>query len=654
MKNRNGFTLIEIIVTIIIIAIIGSITFGVYFGLGSRNNERLYNAKVELIKTATEKWAEEANIRKPLTITVNRLVLDGYLDFDKDNGNVIDPRDKSIMNCLTIEISFENNNYIAEFIGQENCGLMDQEKEEDVSLEAYEITTNNKLIAKDNVLPWVKEDVRLESKYTGTGIIVKDGIKWYQNNTEIENNVLSEKEKFNVETKLSINTPFRVRYTIENIGIKSNQLQVRIDKVKPDIPILEGIDYKNTNSIWYKYDTLPNLTITAKDRESGVAKIEMLINSKSEIIYDKNKNEKDKNLTNALNTKKIFISKDTILKYLKNQTTQNNGSFTINFVVTDVAGNKNSLETNFKFNVDTVPPTCSSSGGNNNWVNTNITLYGTCSDSTPGSGCVQNQITKIYSGEINSTKETPGIVTDVAGNTTTCPANQTVKIDKTAPTCTTTGGSSNWINAQTYINMGYKVPITGVCNDNRSSINSGCTGNSLVNVNYETNSYINPGNVKDLAGNVTVCSNALVKLDVTSPTCQSSGGSDAVANYNGWANQDIAIYGTCIGDNLSGCGNNISRVLSTPLYTTAHYGFTNSPGTIYDQAGNATYCPANRLVAIDKQGPLVAITAYNSSGQYTSGQVSNSNVTIYPSATDSGSGVNRYQYSTDNYNFYNM
>ena len=98
--------------------------------------------------------------------------------------------------------------------------------------------------------------------------------------------------------------------------------------------------------------------------------------------------------------------------------------------------------------IDRITPTCTSSGGNTAWTNGNRTLTGTCSD-TGGSGCSGNA-TSTISVNTNTTTASPGSVSDNAGNTASCPADQTVKIDKTAPTggVSVSGGStSSWSNS---------------------------------------------------------------------------------------------------------------------------------------------------------------------------------------------------------------
>ena len=159
---------------------------------------------------------------------------------------------------------------------------------------------------------------------------------------------------------------------------------------------------------------------------------------------------------------------------------------------------------NGTYNIDKTAPTCSSSGGSTSWTNGNRTLTGTCSD-TGGSGCTGN-VTRAYSSNINSTAESPGTVKDNAGNTTTCPSNQTVRIDKTAPTCSSSGGSTSWTNGNR--------TLTGTCSDTGGS---GCTGNVTKAYSSATNiTNGSPGSVKDNAGNTTTCpSNQTVRIEKT-------------------------------------------------------------------------------------------------------------------------------------------
>ncbi len=128
------------------------------------------------------------------------------------------------------------------------------------------------------------------------------------------------------------------------------------------------------------------------------------------------------------------------------------------YVVTDQANH--TVTVNIQANIDVTAPGCTSSGGSSAWTNNKRTLTGTCTDSI--SKC-QGNITKDFTEEQNSTTRSPGTVYDNAGNSTNCPGNQTVKIDRTAPYC---------IYEKTITNHPDGVQAKLYCGDNMSGVAS--------------------------------------------------------------------------------------------------------------------------------------------------------------------------------------
>ena len=182
--------------------------------------------------------------------------------------------------------------------------------------------------------------------------------------------------------------------------------------------------------------------------------------------------------------------------------TENTKTTTI--TIEDNVGHKTNCEVNAY--VDKTPPSCVSTGGNPNWTNQNMTLYGTCSDAG-GSGCRENRISKTYTANVNSVKETPGDVYDNAGNLTTCPANQTVRIDKTAPTCSWADGTKISGNATSFtVSDGGGSGLSKYeIRDAAVSVN----GNGPTGVSYTPPPDCGQKNIEvnvfDVAGNVTDC-----------------------------------------------------------------------------------------------------------------------------------------------------
>ena len=103
MKNRKGFTLVELLAVIVILAIIIGIATPAFGALQTRVNQKQYENKISLIEVAALKYADDTNF---VAFYVEDLVKAGYLEADRKVGNdyqVIDNRDgKTIMNCYII------------------------------------------------------------------------------------------------------------------------------------------------------------------------------------------------------------------------------------------------------------------------------------------------------------------------------------------------------------------------------------------------------------------------------------------------------------------------------------------------------------------------------------------------------------------------
>ena len=276
--------------------------------------------------------------------------------------------------------------------------------------------------------------------------------------------------------------------------------------------------------------------------------------------------------------------------------------------------------------IDKEPPKCTVSGGSTSWTSVSRTITGTCSD-TGGSGCKEN-ISYKYNGTVGQNYSITnagaagagngGYVYDNAGNKTLCAANQTVKIDKKAPSCTTSGGSTSWTTEE--------VTVYGTCSDD----GSGCVGNVSKTVTTDTNGNVSPGIVKDKVGNETTCpATAVVRVDTTPPKCTVSGGSTS------WTSGTRTITGTC-SDEGSGCKGNISYTYNAAnntnwVLSNAGAAGAGNGGYVYDNAGNKTLCAANQTVKIDKKAPSCSVSGGSSS--WTSGTR-----TITGTCSDDGSG----------------
>ena len=124
MKNKKGFTLIEILSVVALLAVITTIASASVINLSKASKENLYCAKLELIESAAKTYSAsliyELNQSttyyegyKSITITINDLIKSGNLSPDKDDS-VLSPLNNEVMNDLEIILYLKNNQvYVA-------------------------------------------------------------------------------------------------------------------------------------------------------------------------------------------------------------------------------------------------------------------------------------------------------------------------------------------------------------------------------------------------------------------------------------------------------------------------------------------------------------------------------------------------------------
>lgn len=116
VMKKNGYTITEMLVVIIVLGIftIGLIGFTSYAYKDKSSD--YYEEKVLLIEKQAAIYGATLNNLKEegnLIITVKDLVDNGYYVADKDNGDVVDPRNsKATLNGLKIKLTYNEDGTI--------------------------------------------------------------------------------------------------------------------------------------------------------------------------------------------------------------------------------------------------------------------------------------------------------------------------------------------------------------------------------------------------------------------------------------------------------------------------------------------------------------------------------------------------------------
>ena len=318
MKNKKGFTLIEVLAIIVLIAIVFSITFLIVNNVNDSAKEETIQINENSILAAANIYTEEFNKNlnwrsndeeTMVCVSVEEIVNQGMLEKDKVGTNYEEYVVK------VIKSDDDVNSY--HLMKKRECKILD---------------TKPPVINGENVEIEIKDDydVYNDVKIDGTGSEI------------INKNVTLDGEKITNTKNLDLGEYILI-YTAEDEGNNSVEFTRTIkivDTKKPDIISLEQVPVSSNNN-WQK----GNIKVTGKAKDTGSG-IQSYLFSKEESV-DKN-NVNWKNLTSA---------EEEITQYINSS---DNGK--LYFHVKDRAGNISSKE--IQLYIDNIAPTFVSKNGN--------------------------------------------------------------------------------------------------------------------------------------------------------------------------------------------------------------------------------------------------------------------------------------------------
>ena len=610
-KNKRGFTLIEILAAITILGIITGIAYVSISNIIGKGKQEHYKTAEDSMTLAGQTYAQTNRdvlpkaVGQKTKVYLSTLVEKKYIQPISDYNN----KDCNLTESYVEIYKYSQNDYT--YTAYLKCPNYSNEKD-------IEEKTPN--IEAEFIID--EENSKADAKVTFTGneklksysYIIYKGTKEIKNTGNVM--VKGNKENLTINIPLTNYTPGNIKIVLNatnNHGNNSTKTIIRnIADTKKPTCIIKLEDNPSSEKEWTK--DARKITVGCEDGDgTGCVKE----------VYEK---------TFRTTTK---IGKITIM---------------------DNSGNKTDCDVSVY--VDTTPPTCEVSGGNSTWINktsstTSRKITATCTDEE--SDCKVKKLEHVYSTNINTEtagaqgNNNGGIVEDNVGNTTTCKADQIVKIDKTPPTCKVSGGSTSWINKNS--NPGSRT-ITAKCSDTGGSNCATADFSKTYSSNIDTTTAGAKGNnsggsVKDNAGNVTNCkADQTVKIDKTPPTCNVSGGSTSWINKNSNPGSRT-ITAKCSDTGGSKCAtSDFSKTYTSDINTSTAGAVGNSSGgSVKDYAGNTTTCKANQTVKIDKTPPTITCNASNASVKYCDKEVltSKSGCTAYgklPTKSCSGTTSN--------------
>ena len=169
MKNK-GFTLVELLAVIAILAIIIGLSFVIYSRVQSDVLEQELENTISYIEAQAENYANDTNIT---VVSVEDLILNGYVEPD-DETDIYNPVDNSSLNCYLVRSTYEDGEFTSlleikdENLLERNDGTCSKyQKDGLASIGVQEISEEN------NNLEGINDEV---------GFKLLDDNTWFKNN----------------------------------------------------------------------------------------------------------------------------------------------------------------------------------------------------------------------------------------------------------------------------------------------------------------------------------------------------------------------------------------------------------------------------------------------------------------------------------------
>ena len=517
---KKGFTLVELLAVIAIIAILATISVGVYNGVSKNAKQKAYESKISEIENAATKWAKENSIDKTTTISVNKLVVEGYLTADEvaDNGlsKIINPTNNENIICALVEIKYKNSEIEVKYVEKSNnCSLAEQALDDQkIKVLAYEKVKNTSpTLNNNNVLGWTNQPLTLvidSEEYDSNAISItydyegnsieksKSSLKKYSGTNYIDNPD-TYYNTFNVDADIILDSNIIITYKLSDGSKKSRKINVRIDKEEATASVIAKAEWVTTEQ----------KVIIKLDDGNGSGAKRFYIGAA------------DRYNAPSVNIVDLCDNNNKNCKYEKEYNAPSTGEY--NIWTEDMVGNisanpKNKISVN---NVDSTSPTCTISftgtKGENDWYITEVTpsietseagssgLYygltkGTSEDYSNYIGAgIKGTLTKTNQGETTGQTYTCSVKTLSGKKATT---NSSVKVDTTKPFITSATISSKNNNYNTN-----QITLTIKANDQISKVKKMCilTSNDLNGcswINYSESNNLNTNISYDNGGSI--------------------------------------------------------------------------------------------------------------------------------------------------------
>ena len=238
MKNKKGFTLIELIAVLVVLSILITSSVAVFINIRNSVLEKEKSNLITYLETKAIEYANETNVT---AVSVEDLIKIGLIKPD-DETDIYDPVTRESMNCYIIDLVWEDGEYKAKFgsnVGKNGTTCNEYTRRKNLVI--CQVVGNNCNDIKNE--QWFKDDITIGLKFVNGKRIIKESgyeISW-KSNTGISS--IEDTIKTNVDLIANIN--YTAKVIKDNEVSEASQI-VNIDK---EAPIINEIKY---NPNWSK------------------------------------------------------------------------------------------------------------------------------------------------------------------------------------------------------------------------------------------------------------------------------------------------------------------------------------------------------------------------------------------------------------------
>ena len=238
MKNKKGFTLIELIAVLVVLSILITSSVAVFINIRNSVLRKEKNNLITYLETKAIEYANETNVT---AVSVEDLIKIGLIKPD-DETDIYDPVTRESMNCYIIDLVWEDGEYKAKFgsnVGKNGTTCNEYTRRKNLVI--CQVVGNNCNDIKNE--QWFKDDITIGLKFVNGKRIIKESgyeISW-KSNTGISS--IEDTIKTNVDLIANIN--YTAKVIKDNEVSEASQI-VNIDK---EAPTINEIKY---NTHWSK------------------------------------------------------------------------------------------------------------------------------------------------------------------------------------------------------------------------------------------------------------------------------------------------------------------------------------------------------------------------------------------------------------------